>query len=170
MAAPSLCNLSNLISAIDGSLSGRHCGSQHELSVAGGCGFSRIGFNKFLQMCIKCKERKKSATKSSDSKTHARRNCTHPAEQSKPLFVLWGTSTGTRVLPVQIQTIKSMSPQEFDGRLDEFLTICRIGHHDGESKGKVYSVIIGLSSLSNFKHIEELVFEKKIQQSGSLFV
>lgn len=48
---------------------------------------------------------------------------THPAEQSEPLFVLWGTPTRTGVLPVQIQTIKPVSPQEFDGGLDEFLTV-----------------------------------------------
>lgn len=61
----------------------------------------------------------------------------YPAEQSESLFVLWGTSTSTRVLPVQIQTIKSMIPQELDRRLDEFLTISWSGHRDGEPVGRI---------------------------------
>ncbi|KAG7229518.1 hypothetical protein INR49_031942, partial [Caranx melampygus] len=42
------------------------------------------------------------------------------------------TSTSSKVLPVQIQTIKSMSPEEFDGGLDECLAAGCCGHHDGE--------------------------------------
>ena len=40
---------------------------------------------------------------------------THPAEQSEPLLVRWRTSTRPRVLPVQVQTVKAMSPQELNG-------------------------------------------------------
>lgn len=61
---------------------------------------------------------------------------THPAEQSKPLFVLRRTSTGSRVLPVQIQTVKSMSPQKSDSRLDELLTISCSRNRDGEPAKK----------------------------------
>lgn len=61
---------------------------------------------------------------------------THPAEQSKPLFVLRRTSTGSRVLPVQIQTVKSMSPQKSDSRLDELLTISCSRNCDGEPAKK----------------------------------
>lgn len=57
---------------------------------------------------------------------------THLAEKTKPSFVCRGTSTRSRVLPVQIQTIESMSPQKFDGRLDECLSVGWSGHHDGE--------------------------------------
>lgn len=57
---------------------------------------------------------------------------THLAEKSKPSFVLRGTSTRSRVLPVQIQTIESMSSQKFDGRLDKCLSVGWSGHHDGE--------------------------------------
>lgn len=56
----------------------------------------------------------------------------HPAEQSEPLLVLRWTSTSSGILPVQIQTIKAMSPQEPDARLDEPLTVGSIGHHDGK--------------------------------------
>lgn len=57
---------------------------------------------------------------------------THLAEKSEPSLVLRGTSTRSRVLPVQIQTIESMSPQKFDGRLDKCLSVGLSGHHDGE--------------------------------------
>lgn len=57
---------------------------------------------------------------------------THPAEKSEPSFVLRGTSTRSRVLPVQIQTIESMSSQKSDGRLDECLSVGWSGHHDGK--------------------------------------
>lgn len=61
---------------------------------------------------------------------------THLAEKSEPSFVLRGTSTRSRVLPVQIQTIESMSSQKFDGRLDERLPVGWTGHHDGEPEEK----------------------------------
>lgn len=57
---------------------------------------------------------------------------THLAEKSEPCFVLRGTSTRSRVFPVQVQTIKPMSPQKPDGRLDECLPVGCGGHHDGE--------------------------------------
>ncbi len=50
-------------------------------------------------------------------------------EQSEPLLVFWRTSTGTRILPVQIQTIKTMSPQKSDGGLNKRLPVCWCGHH-----------------------------------------
>ena len=52
------------------------------------------------------------------------------AEKCETLLVFWWMS---RVLPVQIQTIKVMSSQEFDGGLDECLTVCCCGHHCGEA-------------------------------------
>lgn len=54
------------------------------------------------------------------------------AKQSEPLLVICRTSTSSMILPVQIQAIKSMSPQEFHGRLDECLTFVCSGHHGGE--------------------------------------
>ncbi len=68
------------------------------------------------------------------------------AEQSKPLSVLWSTSTRTVVVPVQIQTIKSMSPQEFNRRLHESLTVSWRGHHVREPAVDDDKVISSLQS------------------------
>lgn len=45
------------------------------------------------------------------------------------LFVLSRASTGTGILPVNVQTIKLILPQELNHRLDESLAGSRGGHH-----------------------------------------
>ncbi|KAG7237706.1 hypothetical protein INR49_031890, partial [Caranx melampygus] len=63
------------------------------------------------------------------------------------------TSTSSKVLPVQIQTIKSMSPEEFDGGLDECLAAGCCGHHDGEPAADIRrykpGVMVWLLTLSS---------------------
>lgn len=54
-------------------------------------------------------------------------------EHREPLLVLWWASSGSRILPVQIQAVEAMQSKESDGRLDESLTVGRVSHHVGKS-------------------------------------
>ena len=54
-------------------------------------------------------------------------------EHREPLLVLWRASSGSRILPVQVQAVEAMQPKEADGRLDESLTVGRVSHHVGKS-------------------------------------
>jgi len=54
------------------------------------------------------------------------------AEHGVPLLVLGRAAPGPGVLPVQVQAVEAVGPQEADGGLDEPLAVGRGGHHDGK--------------------------------------
>lgn len=54
------------------------------------------------------------------------------AECCESLFIFWRAPTWARVLPVQVQTIKAMSSQEADWRLNECSSVSYSWYHNGE--------------------------------------
>lgn len=67
------------------------------------------------------------------TKYRIKMQCTDLTEQCESLLVLWRTSAGPRIFPIQIQAIKSILSEEADGGLDERLSVCLGGHHARES-------------------------------------
>lgn len=58
----------------------------------------------------------------------------HRHQQSEPLLVLYWAAIVSRILPVQINTIKVMSTQKTDCRRDESCTTLRFHDHGNESE------------------------------------
>lgn len=71
----------------------------------------------------------------------------HLDQQSEALLVLWGAASCSGVLPVQVEPVKAVRPQELDGRLDKSVAVRFRGTHDAEpgtERERVYREAISI--------------------------
>ena len=59
-----------------------------------------------------------------------------------------------RVLPVEVKAVEAILPDDSDGRLDEDVTVCGVGHHVAEDMPSVGAFVIEIPPPNGQQHLE----------------